>query len=64
MAEKKERTYSPKGIIQELRTVKWPTFKGLMSSSALVILFTVLFGIYFFICELAATGLINFIVNA
>lgn len=62
--EKKERTYSPKGIFRELRTVKWPTFKELMASSGLVIVFTVLFGLYFFVCELAASGLINAIVNA
>lgn len=62
--EKKERTYSPAGIFRELRTVKWPSFKELMSSSGLVILFTLLFGLYFFICELAASGLINAIVKA
>lgn len=61
--EKKERTYSPAGILRELRSVNWPSFKELMSSSGLVIVFTVLFGLYFFICEVAASGLINFIVK-
>ena len=42
--EKKERTYSPSKVFKELKTVKWPTFKELMSSSGLVIVFTVLFG--------------------
>lgn len=60
---KKERTYSPKLIFKELRTVKWPSFKELMSTSGLVILFTLLFGLYFFVCELACSGLVNFIVN-
>ena len=59
--EKKDRVYSPAGVIRELKTVKWPTFKELMSTSGMVILFTVLFGVYFFICELVASGLINFI---
>lgn len=36
--EKKERTYSPKGIWRELKQVEWPGFKGLMKSSGLVIL--------------------------
>ena len=45
--EKKERTYSPSKVFKELKTVKWPTFKELMSSSGLVIVFTVLFGLYF-----------------
>ena len=62
--EKKDRVYSPAGVIRELKTVKWPTFKELMSTSGMVILFTLLFGVYFFICELAASGLINFIVKA
>ena len=62
--EKRDRVYSPAGIIRELKSVKWPKFKELMSTSGMVILFTVLFGIYFFICELLASGLINFIVKA
>ena len=62
--EKKDRVYSPAGVIRELKTVKWPTFKELMSTSGIVILFTLLFGVYIFICELFASGLINFIVKA
>ena len=62
--EKKDRVYSPAGVIRELKTVKWPPFKELMSTSGMVILFTLLFGVYFFICELLASGLINFIVKA
>lgn len=62
--EKKDRVYSPAGVIRELKTVKWPTFKELMSTSGMVILFTLLFGVYFFICELLASDLINFIVKA
>ncbi len=52
-------TYSPRQIVAELRRVKWPTFKELMSTSGLVIIFTVLFGVYFFLCELLANGLIQ-----
>lgn len=62
--EKKERTYSLKGIISEIRAVQWPTPKELFRNSGLVIMFTLLFGIYFFICELAASALINWIVGA
>lgn len=61
--EKKERTYSPRGIFRELKQVQWPGFKGLMKSSGLVILFTLLFGVYFFICELVASGFISVIVG-
>ncbi len=62
--EKKEMVYSPSGVMSELKTVEWPSFKELMKSSGLVIVFTLLFGVYFFVCELVATGLINFIVGA
>ncbi|WP_300970910.1 hypothetical protein [Faecalibaculum rodentium] len=34
-----------------------------MSSSGLVIGFTLLFGLYFFICELAASSLVSWIVS-
>lgn len=66
--EKKERkkrgwVYSPGNIFKELKKVQWPSFKELAKSSALVIVFTVLFGLYFFACELAATGLISRIVG-
>ena len=46
--EKKERTYSPSKVFKELKTVKWPTFKELMSSSGLVIVFTVLLFVRFY----------------
>ena len=62
--EKKDFVYSPKGIMSELKMVEWPSFKELMKSSGLVIVFTFLFGVYFFVCELVATGLINTIVGA
>ena len=62
--EKKERTYSPSKVFKELKTVKWPTFKELMSSSGLVIVFTVLFGLYFFVCEFLSSGLVKMIVGA
>ena len=57
--EKKERTYSPSKVFKELKTVKWPTFKELMSSSG-----TVLFGLYFFVCEVLSSGLVKMIVGA
>ena len=62
-AEKKEMTYSIKGIVKELKEVTWPSFKDLMKSSGLVIVFTILFGLYFFLCELGASGLVNWIVS-
>lgn len=62
--EKKDRVYSPIKVIRELKAVKWPTFKELMSTSGLVIIFTLLFGVYFFVCELLASNFIQWIVGA
>lgn len=60
---KKEWTYSPKAIFQELRKVEWPSFKKLMTVSMQVIIFTLIFGLYFFICEMAASSLVSWIVS-
>lgn len=56
-------TYSPRAIIDELKKVEWPSFKTLMGQSGLVICFTLIFGLYFFICELAASSLVSWIVS-
>jgi preprotein translocase subunit SecE len=61
--EKKEWTYAPGAVFKEWKKVQWPTFKQLMSTSGLVIVFTALFGLYFFVCELAASGLVSWIVS-
>ncbi len=61
--EIKDPTFSPKAIFAELKKVQWPTMKQLFSTSWLVIVFTVLFGLYFFVCEMAASGLISWIVS-
>lgn len=59
----KDPTFSPKAIITELKKVQWPSLKQLFSTSGLVVVFTLLFGLYFFICEMAASGLISWIVS-
>ncbi|MCF0246504.1 MAG: preprotein translocase subunit SecE [Ileibacterium sp.] len=59
----KDATYAPKAVLAELKKVQWPTMKELFSNSLLVIVFTLMFGLYFFICEMAASGLISWIVS-
>lgn len=56
-------TFAPSAVVAELKKVQWPTLKKLSSSSALVIVFTLLFGLYFFICEIAASGLVSWILS-
>ncbi len=58
-----EPTYAPKAVMAELKQVRWPSFKTLMQKSGLVILFTLLFSLYFFICEICASGLVSWIVS-
>lgn len=58
-----DATFNPKAVWQELKKVQWPSFKELISSSWMVIVFTVLFGLYFYVCELAASALVSWIVS-
>lgn len=60
---KEGRAYTPLTVFRELRKVQWPSPKELTKSSLLVIVFTLLFGVYFFICEMVATGFISKIVG-
>lgn len=62
-AKKKGMAYSPANVMRELKKVEWPGFKQLSKDSLLVIVFTVLFGLYFFACELVSTGLVSKIVG-
>ena len=50
--EKKGWAYSPANVMRELKKVKWPSVKQLSKDSLLVIVFTLLFGLYFFVCEI------------
>lgn len=61
--ENSDATYSPAAVFRTLKKVEWPSFKQLMASSWSVIMFTVLFGLYFFVCELASSALIKWIVS-
>lgn len=44
---KEGRAYTPLAVFRELRKVQWPSPKELTKSSLLVIVFTLLFGVYF-----------------
>ena len=61
--EKKGWAYSPANVMRELKKVKWPSVKQLSKDSLLVIVFTLLFGLYFFVCEILSTGLVSNIVG-
>lgn len=61
--EKKGWAYSPANVMRELKKVKWPSVKQLSKDSLLVIVFTLLFGLYFFVCEILSTDLVSKIVG-
>lgn len=60
---KPQATFAPSAIIAELKKVQWPSFKQLVRSSGMVILFTLIFGLYFFVCEIAASALVSWVVS-
>ncbi len=60
---KRDWTFAPGAVMAELKKVQWPSFKQLMSTSGLVIVFTVLFALYFFICEVLASGFVSWFVS-
>ena len=50
--------FSISGIRKEIKRIRWPKAKELFSNSLTVIVFTVLFGIFFFLCGfLSVVGL-------
>ncbi len=53
--------FSISGIYKEIKRIRWPKPKDLLSSSITVIFFTFLFGVFFLLCELIASGFLTII---
>lgn len=51
--------FSISGIYKEIKRIRWPKAKDLFSNSMTVILFTILFGVFFLLCELIASGFLT-----
>ena len=51
--------FSISGIRKEIKRIRWPRAKELSSNSLTGIVFTVLFGIFGFLCELVAGGFLS-----
>ena len=51
--------FSISGIRKEIKRIRWPKAKELFSNSLTVIVFTVLFGIFFFLFFLVAGGFLS-----
>lgn len=44
--------FSISGINKEIKKIRWPKSKDLLTSSVQVIIFTLFFGLFFVLCEL------------
>lgn len=53
--------FSIAGIRSEISRIRWPKPKDLAENSAKVLVFTVLFAIFFVLCEVVSTGFLKLI---
>ncbi|MEA1986623.1 MAG: preprotein translocase subunit SecE [Candidatus Marinimicrobia bacterium] len=50
------------GVKVEMKKVSWPTFEELKGSTGVVIVFSLMIGIFLFIVDLLLTKTVNFII--
>ena len=51
--------FSIPGILAEVKRVRWPKQKEMVTDSMTVISFTFIFGVYFVICEIAVAAFLK-----
>ena len=54
--------FSIKGVVAEVKKIKWPSIKDLGRNTGEVLVFTIAFGIFFVVCEFVVSTLLNFII--
>ena len=54
--------FSIKGIVAEVKKIKWPSIKDLGRNTGEVLVFTIAFAIFFVVCEFVVSTLLNFII--
>lgn len=54
--------FSIKGIVAEVKKIKWPKLKELGRNTGEVLVFTIAFGVFFVVCEFVVSALLNFII--
>lgn len=54
--------FSLKGIIEETKKIKWPSFKEVLTNTVQVLVFTIAFGIFFVACSTVVSYLLSFII--
>lgn len=53
--------FSISGIITEMKRIRWPRPKALAKDSAIVIVFVIIMGIFFFLCQMISSGFLSLI---
>lgn len=53
--------FSIAGIRSEISRIRWPKAKDLIENSTKVLFFTVLFALFFVLCEVIASGFLKYI---
>ena len=53
--------FSPSAILKEISKIRWPKKGDLLTSSVQVIIFTLFFGVFFFLCQLVIATLLKVI---
>ncbi|MCI6744858.1 preprotein translocase subunit SecE [Anaerolactibacter massiliensis] len=54
-----DKTFSWSGIKKEAKRVRWPKTKDTMSNTGEVVIFTAFFAVFFVLCDLLVSGLIQ-----
>ncbi|MEG0346018.1 MAG: preprotein translocase subunit SecE [Erysipelotrichaceae bacterium] len=53
--------FTLKGLKSEAKEIEWPKRKQLMKDTGTVLMFTVLFGIFFVLCDVAASTFLKLV---
>lgn len=53
--------FSINGIIKETKRVRWPRPKALFKDSAIVVVFVIILGIFFYVCQAISSGFLSLI---
>jgi len=51
--------FSLSGIIKEIKKIRWPEKSDLFTNSVQVIIFTVVFALFFFLCQVVISQLLR-----
>ena len=60
-SNKKEKMFSPKAVIEEIKKVTWPKKKDLLSNSVQVIIVMGFFALFFYLCQFVISVLLNLV---